>query len=217
MRIASSFSAQLGSFGFINTTVGPVKDGYQNLPGSGYLSSNGKTFAHGAIVEFMANGGLTPMAPVAQMGTMILLIGGIVIAGAGVLGWLFSRTITRPVSRLTATMASLADGDLAIEVEGTGGKDELGAMARAVEVFRENAIRVAEMTEEERAGSDRRRHVGEIATGAHQARQAEDRKPGVSVVPFPDVQFQPVPGRDAMTQRVHWVSRVGVASLRRAR
>ncbi len=97
------------------------------------------------------------MAPLGQMTVAILLIGGIVIAGAGLLGWLFSRTITKPVSRLTATMEALADGDLSVEVKGADGRDELGAMARAVEVFRANAIRVADMTEEERAGSDRRR------------------------------------------------------------
>ena len=108
-----------------------------------------------ALVATIANA--EALAPLGQMGVTILLIGGIVIAGAGILGWLFSRTITRPVSRLTATMGALADGDLSVEVKGADGRDELGAMARAVEVFRENAMRVAEMTEAERAGSDRRR------------------------------------------------------------
>ena len=97
------------------------------------------------------------LAPVGQMGVTILILAALVVAGAGLLGWLFSRSITRPVTRLTATMEALADGDLSVEVPGANGRDELGAMARAVGVFRENAIRVAEMTEEERAGSDRRR------------------------------------------------------------
>jgi methyl-accepting chemotaxis protein len=121
--------------------------------------------AAAAPVEFLGHkwalvatiGEAEALAPVGHMGTMILLVGGLVIAGAGLLGWLFSRTITKPVTRLTATMQALAGGDLSVEVQGADGKDELGEMARAVGVFRENAIRVADMTEEEKAGSDRRR------------------------------------------------------------
>jgi len=62
-----------------------------------------------------------------------------------------SRTITKPISRLTGTMASVAAGDFSKDVEGTGRKDEIGAMARAVEVFRDNGMKVAEMTEADAA------------------------------------------------------------------
>src|SRR5690606_32045922 len=59
--------------------------------------------------------------------------------------------ITRPMTRLTGTMQALAQGDLATQVQGAERTDELGAMARAVEVFRENGLKVAEMTEAEAA------------------------------------------------------------------
>ena len=42
-------------------------------------------------------------------------------------------------------MKSLADGDLETEVEGAGRNDEIGDMAQAVEVFKQNALRVAEL------------------------------------------------------------------------
>jgi len=78
----------------------------------------------------------------------------IVIAG---LGFLFSRSVTKPMGRLTRTMEALSNGELDAEVKDTRRKDELGAMARAVEVFKQNAIKVGELTEGERAASNQRR------------------------------------------------------------
>ncbi len=49
------------------------------------------------------------------------------------------RTMSRPLSRLTKTMTRLASGDHAIDIGDTGRADEIGAMATAVEVFRQNA------------------------------------------------------------------------------
>ena len=96
-------------------------------------------------------------APVAEMRNTMLMIGaGLLLLAAGA-GWLFSRTVTRPLSRLTGTMDALAAGNLDVEVEGAHRSDEIGAMAKAVQVFRENAIRVGEMTEGERTASQQRR------------------------------------------------------------
>jgi methyl-accepting chemotaxis protein len=90
-------------------------------------------------------------APVNNMRNMILLVGGALLAIAAVAGYFFARSVSRPISRLTTTMEALADGDLDVEVRGADGRDELGAMARAVEVFRENGLKVAQMTEAEAA------------------------------------------------------------------
>jgi methyl-accepting chemotaxis protein len=91
------------------------------------------------------------LAPVANMRNMMLGIGAGLLAVVAALGLLFSRTITKPITRLTDTMDALAKGDLEVEVRGAGRTDELGAMARAVEVFRENGQKVAQMTEAEAA------------------------------------------------------------------
>ncbi|MFT6658376.1 methyl-accepting chemotaxis protein [Maritalea sp.] len=96
------------------------------------------------------------MKPVETMRNMMLLVGGGTMLLAVLLGLLFSRTITGSISNLTATMRNLADGDLDVEVRGADRKDELGEMARAVEVFRENGIKVLQMTEEEKDASQRR-------------------------------------------------------------
>ena len=75
--------------------------------------------------------------------------------GSLVLALLIGASIERPLTRLNATMRALADGDLDVAVRGADKKDELGEMVRTVEVFRENAIRVRDMTEEEAARLER--------------------------------------------------------------
>jgi methyl-accepting chemotaxis protein len=91
------------------------------------------------------------LAPVAEMRNMMLVIGAGLLAVVAALSLLFSRAITKPITRLTGTMEALAQGDLEVEVRGADRTDELGAMARAVEVFRENGQKVAQMTEAEAA------------------------------------------------------------------
>ncbi|HEV7275663.1 MAG TPA: methyl-accepting chemotaxis protein [Devosiaceae bacterium] len=66
-----------------------------------------------------------------------------------VLSLLIGRSIERPIRRLSERMAALANGSFGEDIEGTGRGDEIGEMARAVQVFRENGIRMAEMTEAE--------------------------------------------------------------------
>jgi methyl-accepting chemotaxis protein len=91
------------------------------------------------------------LAPVAQMRNMMFAIGAGLLAVVAVLSLLFSRSITKPITRLTSTMETVAAGDFDAEVPGTTRSDELGAMARAVEVFRENGRKISQLTEAEAA------------------------------------------------------------------
>jgi methyl-accepting chemotaxis protein len=69
------------------------------------------------------------------------------IAGALlILAFFIGRSITHPVRQLTAIMRSLAGGDHNVEVVGADRADEIGEMARAVEVFRENGMKVEKMS-----------------------------------------------------------------------
>ncbi len=80
------------------------------------------------------------LAPVgAAWASPSFILGGLVVAGAGILGWLFSRTITGPVTRLTAHHGGAGRRRSFGRGQGRRRPDELGAMARAVQVFRENA------------------------------------------------------------------------------
>ena len=77
------------------------------------------------------------------------LVAALVIGALSAL--LIGRGISTPVGRLTSAMRSIADGDYDTEVEGSDRRDEIGGMANATLVFRENGRRVAEMTEAEAA------------------------------------------------------------------
>jgi methyl-accepting chemotaxis protein len=97
------------------------------------------------------------LAPVANLRTLLLAIGGALLVGIAMIGYLLSRSITAPISRLTGVMGSIAEGELHKEVQGANRRDEIGAMARAVEVFKQNAQKMQAMTEGERTASEHRR------------------------------------------------------------
>ncbi len=83
------------------------------------------------------------------------LVGGVTVLGlllgVAAAALVATRSVTRPLARVTDVMARLADGDLAVEVPYAGERNEIGQMAAAVQVFKENGIRVAEMNEDERS------------------------------------------------------------------
>jgi methyl-accepting chemotaxis protein len=66
--------------------------------------------------------------------------GAFAVALAVLLGWLLSRGIAAPVAQMTGVMKTLASGNNTVEVPGTDRGDEIGAMAKAVLVFREAAV-----------------------------------------------------------------------------
>ncbi len=70
----------------------------------------------------------------------VILAGVALVIGAG-LAMAIGRGITRPLNAMTAAMSALAEGDRAIEIPARDNQDEIGAMARALDVFKRNAIR----------------------------------------------------------------------------
>jgi methyl-accepting chemotaxis protein len=82
---------------------------------------------------------------------LIAMVGGAAIIGFGLIGFVASRFITRPIPALARTMDVVAQGNYEVDVPYTAQGNEVGAMARAVEVFRENGLRVSQMTEAEAA------------------------------------------------------------------
>ena len=100
----------------------------------------------GALLVAVARGPIE--AVVGQNLTMLVAVGGAALLLIGVMALLLSRLLTRPIPRLSEVMSAVAEGDLAIAVPYTERRNEIGAMARAVEVFRANAERVAELGEE---------------------------------------------------------------------
>ena len=64
---------------------------------------------------------------------------------------LLGRGIARAVGGMTAAMERLARGELDTQVPAIGRRDEIGAMAGAVQVFKDNALRVQALTAEQQA------------------------------------------------------------------
>ncbi|MCL7714769.1 response regulator [Stenotrophomonas sp. CPCC 101365] len=54
--------------------------------------------------------------------------------------WMVSRLVVSPINRLTDKMTRLSNGELDVEISGLGRGDEIGAIARALEVFRHNSV-----------------------------------------------------------------------------
>lgn len=87
--------------------------------------------------------------------------------------WLVFIMVIKPINNINASMRRLAGGDHASEIPHIGRKDEVGEMAEAVEVFRENAIervRLEQETEANRSTSERER----IEREKQKAKEAED-------------------------------------------
>lgn len=79
-----------------------------------------------------------------------------------------SRHITAPISAMTSTMKKLAKNDFDVSVPGQNRSDEIGEMAAAVQVFKENGLeterlRLEQKEQEIRAQEDRVRLMNEMA------------------------------------------------------
>src|SRR5580704_5969206 len=80
---------------------------------------------------------------VVQLGIMLLSL------GFGCFATFFiSRRIARPMARITETMRLVADGDMACDVPFGDRADEIGELARALAVFRRNALEKSRVEDE---------------------------------------------------------------------
>jgi len=104
-------------------------------------------------------------ASIVNNGMSLVMV--LLLLGSAVFG---TRAIARPIGRLTESMGILANGNLDSDVPFTERRDELGEMARAVEVFKQNGIKVREMNAQEAAlqakSADLQSSIGEVVSAA---------------------------------------------------
>lgn len=79
--------------------------------------------------------------------TLVSLLAG--IGASAVIG----RSIAGPVQAMTQAMRRLAEGDKTVEIPGTERRDEIGDMAAAVQIFRDNALEVERLNQERAASA----------------------------------------------------------------
>lgn len=93
--------------------------------------------------------------PVRDARNSLLLVGLAIGVVALIASVLFSRTITNPLSAMTSAMKGLSEGDLSIPIPASGRQDEIGAMAQAMQIFRDNMSEIDRLKLEEEANKKR--------------------------------------------------------------
>ena len=134
--------------------------------------------AHRAVIDDIVKqtndqNAATEVAATERVSMFTLLLWGVsavvfLIIGAGVFGVAFG--VIRPIAAMTDVMKGLAGGDLDVSVPSLSRSDEVGAMARAVQVFKDNALRVQSMEAEQaslklKAEGDRKAAIQQMADG----------------------------------------------------
>ena len=103
--------------------------------------------------------------------TMTILGGVVSLIIATLMGVLLMRGIAVPITRMTSAMTALAKGDTTVGVPGVGRSDEIGAMATAAQIFKDNMIE-RQTAQAELARVARLTTMGElVASIAHEINQ----------------------------------------------
>ena len=169
-RLETDLLTQASSDAIVTGTIA----GYRGIDGSAALTNvdyNGTTWTVAAIMDSAES-----KAGITTMRNIVLMIAFLLLGGALVAAWLFSRTITKPISAVVDSMAELAHGNTNITLSGENRKDEIGAMVQSIAVFRDAAIEkqhLEEEAEQTRAMSERERSEQEAAK-AEEARQMQE-------------------------------------------
>jgi len=85
-----------------------------------------------------------------------LVLAALLSAGAG---YAIIRSVSRPIAGMTGAMRRLAQRDMTTEIVGLGRKDEIGAMAGAVQVLKDSMLKADQLAaaqEAERAAKEQR-------------------------------------------------------------
>ena len=143
--------------------------------------------AHRAVIDDLvekANKQNSDMEAVAAardstLSYVVWSVSGLVLAVVvlGVLG--LALGVVRPLVRMTAAMKQIAKGDLAIEVPFADRRDEIGAMAGALTIFKHNALESARLRERQERDREQMEELRRKA--ALEMADAVERETGTSV------------------------------------
>jgi methyl-accepting chemotaxis protein len=144
---------QLGQKGRVYPVImkGQTFNGEATILGKDYytiyepvLSPDGKKIGilYAGVLKSKINAGLNNIINALIIASIITTLIGAVVSG------LILRNLMRPIPLLAELMEKIAGGDLAAENAFTNRRDEVGEMAAALEIFRENAERVERLRQE---------------------------------------------------------------------
>ena len=97
------------------------------------------------------------------MAFLLTCLGGLTLVVVGIGVVIIARSIALPLSLITATIKRVAEGDEHVEVPHTNRTDEIGALARAIQIFQEamdrNRNLNSQVLQESGAREERARHI----------------------------------------------------------
>jgi methyl-accepting chemotaxis protein len=124
------------------------------LPDADRIIASARARADDASVTLSASQDWTRQA-------MILVGCAAVLIGLA-FSWMIGRSITRPLNGLAQAMTRLAAGDTSAHIPATKARDELGAMARTVIVFRDTMLERERLAQSQAAANRERENRGEV-------------------------------------------------------
>ncbi|HUN46974.1 MAG TPA: methyl-accepting chemotaxis protein, partial [Stellaceae bacterium] len=77
-------------------------------------------------------------------------------AALALLGWVVLWMVVRPLTGISGAMELLAKGNLEIEISGAKRRDEVGSLARALEIFKSSMIRTRQLEAEQHAAQEKK-------------------------------------------------------------
>jgi methyl-accepting chemotaxis protein len=111
----------------------------------------------------------TIQAAIATVTQVVIGLAMLLVVAIASLGYVtVARGVARPITALNEVMTKLSSGDLNVEVPYASRLDEVGAMAKAVEVFKRNAIErirleAAQRDTDQRAAAQRKTEMWQFA------------------------------------------------------
>ncbi|WP_421783719.1 CHASE3 domain-containing protein [Kiloniella litopenaei] len=132
-------------------TMDDMADLVGEAKGEEYFSAFRATMAAFATNELaqLENLKVETESTVTTTNTVIILATVVAILLGGGLGMLVGRGIAQPIKQMTGAMGRLAGGEKDVDVPGLDREDEVGEMASAVQVFKDNMIRTEELAREQ--------------------------------------------------------------------
>jgi methyl-accepting chemotaxis protein len=93
--------------------------------------------------------GAMVLAETSFLTILLWVLMGVGIGVAATVVYMTNRSIVPPILEMVAAMGKLAGGDHAVEIPAIEKKDEIGRMAKAVLIFKENMIKAKELADKE--------------------------------------------------------------------
>ena len=107
--------------------------------------------------------------------TLLLIINIVSITGAILIGWLFvERRLIRRLGIVSQQIRRIAGGNLEIPIE-VSGNDEIGELAKALEVFRQNALEVQRLSLVEQLAEELKEMYADLEKANEKLKSAQDQ------------------------------------------